>query len=269
MGKLVAYLGPPVPVATVVEGGSYSLVRQASEFPDGFGLGWYPADDQPEPVRITSRESIMSAGPQLSVPRRYLSHAIIASIHRTDLPPVEQSMMMPYAAGNLLFSFVGELQRFDAVFRRPLTQQLSDGVFQALRGLSPAELLYANFLDVLADEQGHEAIASALEHLVGIVSEIGMAAEAAASLAIVVADGEGLITLRTSTQGPPPPMYTIVAEADAPVPANGRVVASEPLFPGSWSALDPHSLVIFTGDPQQTGMTNDMPTQPSANDTTF
>lgn len=245
---MVAYLGPTASVAAVVEGGSYSLVRQASDYPDGFGIGWYPIDRMPEPVRMVARESITSAGPHLEVPRRYPSHCVLAAVQRAPRPPAELASAQPYAIGPLLFSQTGELDRFEEVFRRPLAERLSDSAFRSLRGLTAGELLFANFVDMLGDDRGHDAIAGALENLVGVVSEIGISQEAAATLAVVVADGEGLITLRTATQGPPPPLYTIVADANAPVPATGRVVASEPLFPGSWSALDPHSLVIFTAD---------------------
>ncbi|MEL7367861.1 MAG: hypothetical protein AAFN74_03030, partial [Myxococcota bacterium] len=209
MGKLVAYLGPAMPVSTAFEGGSYSLVKQAADFPDGYGLGWYPQDDLMEPVRQVGRESITSAGPHLSVSRRYSSHCIVAAVHRAETPPAELAALMPFAAGPLLFSQVGTLDRFDEVFRRPLTERLSDGIFRSLVGLSTAELLYANFVDLLADGQGHEAIATALEQLVGVVSEIGMSADAPVSIAIVVADGRGLVTLRTATLGTPPPLYSI------------------------------------------------------------
>ena len=249
MGKLVAYLGPATPVANVVEGGSYSLVRQASDYPDGFGIGWYPADHRPDPVRVTGSGSITSAGQSLSVPRRYPSHCIVAAVRKHADSMGDANGPQPYEAGPLLFGQVGHLDRFDEVYRRPLTQRLSDAVFRSLHGLSPEELLFANFIDFLADGRGHDAVAGALETLVGVVSDIGVEAEAAATLAFVIADGNGLVTLRTATQGPPPPLYTIVADSSAPVPNTGRVVASEPLFPGSWSALDPHALIIFTADP--------------------
>lgn len=259
MGKLVAYLGPAMRVATAVEGGSFSLVQQATEYPDGYGLGWYPQDDLYEPVRQIGHDSVASAGPHLSVPRRYSSHCIIASVHKETSPPAALRSIQPFAVGHLLFNQVGTLDRFDEVFRRPLTERLSDGMFRTLGGLSAAELLYANFIDLLADGRGHEAIAGALEQLVGVVSEIGLSAEAPISMAIVVADGRGLVTLRTATLGPPPTLYSIVAEADAPMPASGRVIASEPLFPGSWSALDPNSLIIFTSEPS--GALGDRETQ--------
>ena len=246
MGKLVAYLGPAIPVSTVVEGGSSSLVRQASDCPDGFGLGWYPDDALPEPVRLVSSDPITRAEPHMSVPRRYQSSCAIAALRRADGSRAALSGLMPFTSGRLLFAMIGGLQRFDDVFRRPLTQRLSDQAFSSLPGLSAPEILFATFLEALGDERGHDAIASALEQLVGVVSEVGIAADAAATLGVVVADGEGIVTLRTSTQGPPPPLYTIVADRGAPLPATGRVVASEPLFPGAWSALDPHSLVIFT-----------------------
>ena len=99
--------------------------------------------------------------------------------------------------------------------------------------------------DALEDD-GADAMATALEKMVERVNGLAQEAGVAASFAVVVSDGSCLVTLRTATQGPPPPLYTIVAEEGAALPVTGRVVASEPLFPGAWSSLAPHSLVIFT-----------------------
>ena len=108
-------------------------------------------------------------------------------------------------------------------------------------------------------------MAGALESMVGTVGDIATAAGVAASFAVVATDGHCLVTLRAATQGPPPALYTIVAGADAPVPESARVISSEPLFPGAWSSLDPHSLVIFTleagADDDAESNTDDLPTQ--------
>lgn len=246
MGRIAAYLGPSVSPAALLEGGSYSLARQAAEYPDGFGLGWFPLDQRPEPVRIASRMPIWTDQHLLDVPRRYRAECAVAEVRRAELAPAELSGVQPFVSSSFLFAHDGALDRFDEVFRRPLAERLSDVGFAAAVGGTPSELLFATWLDALGESTGADAMAGALEAMVQTVTEIAMKANASAAFGVVVTDGHSLLTLRTATQGPPPPLYTIVAEDDAVVPTTGRVVASEPLFPGAWSALDPNSLVIFT-----------------------
>ncbi len=258
MGRIAAYLGPQMSPATLLEGGSYALVRQAAEFADGFGLGWFPLDGHPDPVRVRSRMPLWSEGHTLEAARRYPAECAIAEIRRADAHPAELSGLQPFAATPFLFAHDGELERFDDVFRRPLTEGLSDAAFAAASGGTPSQLLFATWLDALQGRTDADAMAGALETLVGKVTQLATRAGAAASFAIVATDGSSLLTLRTATRGTPPPLYTIVAEEGSVVPVSGRVVASEPLFPGAWTSLDAHSLVIFTVTPPDEAQ----PTQP-------
>ena len=261
MGRMAAYLGPRTRIADVLEGGSYSLLQQSSECPDGFGVAWYPEDGDPTPVSLTSALPAARAEAVLGVPRRYESECVVASLRKAAHLPAATCGHQPLSAGPFLFTYDGELERFEEVFMRALRDRLSDERYQGLRTNGVAELLFATWQDALEDDGGPDAMASALEKMVGTVGDIAAAAGVGASFAIVVTDGQCLITLRAATQGPPPALYTIVAGPDAPVPATARVVASEPLFPGAWSSLDPHSLVIFTVEPE--AEQDDHPTETS------
>lgn len=232
--------------ATLLEGGSYALVRQAAEYADGFGLGWFPLDGRPEPVRLVSRMPLWNEGHLLEAARRYPAECAVAQIRRAAVSPAELSGAQPFASSSFLFAHDGELERFEEVFRRPLMQGLSDVAFAGIAGSTASELLFATWLDALGGRTDADAMAGALEALVGKVTQIATRAGVSASFAIVVTDGTSLLTLRTATRGTPPPLYTIVAEEGSVVPVSGRVVSSEPLFPGAWTSLDAHSLVIFT-----------------------
>jgi predicted glutamine amidotransferase len=253
MAKFAAYLGPSTKVASIVERGTHSLVRQSSEQPDGFGVGWYPEDDDPEPLALSTRLPLWSEDRVLKVARRFSSSCAIAGLRR--LLPEEKNdapAFQPIQYGQYLFLHDGELAKFHEVYERPLRSRLSDRVYRLIKSNSPSELLFALWLDALGENSGPEATANALEQVVNIVRDTAGSADAPAAFGIVVADGRSLVTLRTATGGTPPPMYTIVAGEGAPVPATGRVIASEPLFPGSWSSLDAHSLVIFSPDTDST-----------------
>lgn len=265
MGRLAAYLGPRTRISNLLEGGSYSLAEQAREYPDGFGLAWYPDDEEPDPVGLWAQRPASRAEPLLTVPRRYSSECMMAAIRSTLQLPASAGGQQPFISGQHLFAFDGELERYGEVFLRPLRDRLSDEAYQSLRTNEPEELLFATWLDALneSEARGPEAMASALEKMVGTVGDVAAAAGVGASFAVVATDGHCLITLRAATQGPPPALYTIVAGEDAPVPESARVIASEPLFPGAWSSLDPHSLVIFTleEDGDDVENTDNLPTQ--------
>ncbi|MBK6685174.1 MAG: class II glutamine amidotransferase [Deltaproteobacteria bacterium] len=247
MGRIAAYLGPRVKIASVVEGGSYALLRQTGDLPDGFGIGWYPGDGEPEPVRLLSSRAVVGDDPFLSIPRRYSAECVLAIQEAHNGP--RRGGLQPLQSGPFLFLHDGQLDRYSEVYQRPLRERLSPARYAAVTSNDPSELLFQTFLDALGEQQSPEAIANALESMVATVQSIGAAANAGASFAVVVSNGQCLVTLRTATFGPPPALYTIVAGDEAPLPATGRVVATEPLFPGQWSSLDPHSLVIFTVEP--------------------
>lgn len=249
MGKMAAYLGPPAPVASLLERGGRSLITQAGECPDGFGVAWYPGDADPEPVALTSALPLRREDRLLRVARRVRSRSMLAWVRRVGPgDPLELGSARPLQYGPFLFHHEGEFSRFREVFDRPLRSRLKDHAYGLLEGSTCAELLFATWVDALGAGRSPDAIAGALEAMVTVVQEIALRAQAAATFAVVVSDGSNLVTLRTATAGDAPAMYTTVAEEGAPLPATSRVIATEPLFEGSWSALDPHSLVIFTTD---------------------
>lgn len=250
MAKFAAYLGPSTKVASILEGGTHSLSKQSAEHPDGFGIGWYPEDDEGEPLALSTRLPIWSEDRLFKIVRRYSSGCSIAGLRKLRPDELDEpASFQPIAHGPYLFFHDGELAKFREVYERPLRSRLSDKAYRLLKTAHPSELLFATWLDALGTETGVEATANALEQMVNVVREIGENAEAPATFGVVVADGRSLVTLRTAThEGTPPSMYTIVAQDNAPVPSTGRVIASEPLFPGAWSSLDPHSLVIFSAD---------------------
>jgi glutamine amidotransferase len=262
MGKMAAYLGPAVKISAIVEEGTQSLLRQSADHADGFGLGWYPADRNPEPLTYSSDRPIWRDATILDIARRYESHCAVASVRRSsqgdhDGPrsrpatggrALHLDAAQPFHLGPYMFHHEGELARFQEVFERPLRSKLSDRSHRWLRGSTASELLFATWLDAMGEHRTADSAANALEKMVDTVREIAGPAHASATLAIIVSDGTSLVTLRTAIGGTPPAMYTIVADEGAPFPKSARVIASEPLFKGSWTALEPHSLVIFTSD---------------------
>jgi glutamine amidotransferase len=248
MGRVAAYLGPSTRIAAIVEQGTQSLARQSTEYADGFCLGWFPGDGGSDPLAYVSDRPLWRNEQLLDIARRYDSSSMIAAVKRAQPGENNVPAAQIFRHGPFLFHHQGELVRQREVFDRPLLSRLGERTYRQLKGTSASELLFATWAEAIGDEKGPEAAANALEKLVGSVRDIAEAGHAPATLAIVVADGKSLVTLRTAIGGTPPSLYTIVADDGAPLPKTARIIATEPLFKGSWSALEPHSLVIFTID---------------------
>lgn len=248
MSRLVAYLGPTAPVSALLEDGTLPLMRQAeADSPDGFGIGWYPEDGDPSPVRILSLEPATHTPDIIDLTRRSSSRAILAGAYRATGQRSREALP-PQTEGQLLYMQSGQIISFAPSLERALRRDLSERAYRTLSGSSEAELMFASFLDELGQGASADAIADALERTASKLSALAERQASPAGLAVVVSNGEALVTLRTATHGVPPPLYTIVADHGDPLPSGGRVIATEPTFNGSWTALATHSLTIFTND---------------------
>lgn len=118
MCRHLAYLGPPVPLASVLASPPHSLCRQSwaprlqrhgTVNADGFGVGWY-ADGDPVPARY--RRAVPAWGdPSLAdLARVTRSGAFLAAV-RSATPGTApgEAAAAPFAAGNWLFSHNGLL----------------------------------------------------------------------------------------------------------------------------------------------------------------
>ena len=251
MGKIVGYLGPETIISQAIEGGSYSLTHQAEDCPNGFGVGWYPihaaSNASSPPVRLTSRNALSSDEHLLDVPRHYPSTCILASVQSRHSGPPELSGLQPLRYQQTLFVMESIIENFAGVFLRPLVETLSQETFVRLKGRTPAEVFFALWQDAL-EETSADGIATALERTVERVQSIATERDMPTALTLTMTDGSVLIALRTATHGSPPPLYTTVTDENTPFPTTARIVASEPIFPGAWQALEPNALTIFTLD---------------------
>lgn len=241
MASLAAYLGPAVEVSRIVEAEpSSAALRDRYRRP--FSSAWYPDDGRPEPVRHVNRAPVPVDDPALDVPRRFASECIVAA-----LGPEGDHEAQPLVHGPLSFIWDGELEAFAGTFEPALMERLSPEARGVTSRRTPAALLFMTWLDLLQGRTDADALADGLERMVGALQDLALTRQAAASFGIVATNGECLVTLRTGTDQTLPPLYTIVAtDEGTPLPRTGRVVASEPTFPGSWTSLEPHSLTIFT-----------------------
>ncbi|MBW3537476.1 MAG: ergothioneine biosynthesis protein EgtC [Actinobacteria bacterium] len=239
MCRQLAYVGPPVTLASVVLDPPHSLLRQ-SYAPreqshgvvnaDGFGVGWYAPSVRSEPARyrtcspIWSDLSFASFAPVVTTP------ALVASVRSASPPnPVEASGVAPFTSGPWLFAHNGAVEGYrsgpDGRYgvRPALTALVSQDRLAGLDGASDSELLFALTLDHFDSGDSPEV---ALTKTVAAVRDV-----APARLNLMLCDGKSITATACGES-----LYVRQAEGQA-------TVASEPLEDGAWEKLPDDSLV--------------------------
>lgn len=275
MCRFILYLGPPVRLATVVTEPSHSLIQQSAHSTeragpvngDGFGLGWYALDVDPEPAVFRSTTPAWSNENLRDLCRVVASPCLMAHVRAaTDTSPPSEVNCHPFRHRRLLFMHNGEVGGFHRI-RRRLLALLSDEAFEAIRGSTDSEHVFALFLDHLRDQASPDPgsrMASALNRTVWtvrrLVREAGV--EASSCLNLAVADGEVAAACRIAwpEERRPESLHLMARELYQPHVADteqrrareggpSAVIASERLTddPG-WVDVQPGELVCLRHD---------------------
>jgi len=242
MCRHLAWLGEPRALAQFVTEPPHSLVRQSyaatqllrgSVCADGFGIGWYPADET-TPARYRRPEPIWADTDLGRFAEAVRSRAIIAAV-RNGTPgiPGGVASTQPVAARGLLASHNGYVADFHRHARR-LRDGLPEDLYAALTGESDSE----TFLLLAIDGVRREGeLATGLESAIDMVLRIAPGS----SLCVVMTDGRELIAARM-TDGQPCDSLYVRRHAD------GVVVASEPLDDAAgWSAVPEQAITRVAG----------------------
>lgn len=241
MCRLLAYLGPPVSLDSLLFAREHSLVRQ-SYAPrhqqhgrvnaDGFGVGWYDRSVRPEPARYRSDRPIWSDRSLASLAPLVRSTAVVAAV-RDATPPaaVEVSGSPPFTSGPWLFAHNGAVEGFDRGAGIDLRQRITPRRRAGIDGTSDSEVLFALVLDVL--DAGAD-LAGALAEVVDVVMSV-----ASARLNLVLTDGAELAATAWGDT-----LFIL----DAGGTSAGAVVASEPWDDDArWVRVAERSVVSFDG----------------------
>jgi gamma-glutamyl hercynylcysteine S-oxide hydrolase len=113
----LAYLGPPVPLSSLVLDAEHGLLRQSyapldmrgggTVNADGFGAGWYPGPGT-DPVRYRSARPIWSDTAFGALAGVTVAGALLAAVRSaTAGMPVTETAAAPFAGGRWLFSHNG------------------------------------------------------------------------------------------------------------------------------------------------------------------
>ena len=228
MCRHLAYLGPPVDLASLLLAPPHSLVDQAqaarfqdsgTKNPDGFGVGWYAVDahmNSPEgaPQRYRTAEPIWDDVEFAALAPSATATAALAAV-RLASPgaPVEVSGNAPFVSGPWLFSLNGVVHHhFDGV-GTALRAGVSPRRGAAIEGVTDSELLFAMALDRM------DAGATPAEALAATVAAV--TARTTGKLNLLLTDGHRIAATAWSN--------SLFTRTDRSGAGPSTLVASEPL----------------------------------------
>ncbi|MGH2689459.1 MAG: ergothioneine biosynthesis protein EgtC [Actinomycetota bacterium] len=179
MCRLLAYVGPPATLESLLFAPDHSLHRQAwaprfqrhgTVNADGFGVGWYDLARRPEPAVYRSTRPMWGDPSFASLAGVVATTAALAAVRDATFPSVaEESATPPFADGTRLFAHNGAVDGFQGAAGGTLRRMLSDRRLGAIRGVTDSEVLFGLVLDRL---DGGAEPAAALASVVRTVGSV-------------------------------------------------------------------------------------------------
>jgi glutamine amidotransferase len=239
--RLLAYLGPPVTLQSLLVDPPHSLLHQSwgpkhqgdgTVNADGFGVGWYEPDVRPEPALHRTARPMWADRSFASWSGLVRSGAVLAAVRSATPPsPIEESGTPPFTSEQWLFAHNGAVDGFREVAGGRLRHLASDRRMAGVRSASDSDLLFALALDRLdAGADGAEALLSVASTVLELTT---------ARLNLVLTDGR---TVFATVWG-----HSLFFLDGAGPDGDGVVVASEPYDDHpDWRRLPDSSLVVAT-----------------------
>jgi gamma-glutamyl hercynylcysteine S-oxide hydrolase len=151
MCRHVAYLGPPVPLRSVLIDPPLGLYRQSwaprmqlhgTVNADGFGVGWY-ADGDPIPARYRRAVPIWGDQSLPDLARVTRSAAVLAAVRSaTPGTALGESAVAPFASGPWLFSHNGVLDGWPS-WAEHATAAMNASLFSDMEAMVDSAFLWA------------------------------------------------------------------------------------------------------------------------------
>jgi len=251
--RWLAYSGSPILLEELLYKPAHSLIDQSlhsrlgaeTTNGDGFGVGWYAAEDTP--ALFHSIEPAWNDRNLRELATHIASPLVFAHVRASSGSPIQQTNCHPFRHGRWLWMHNGLIRGFDEV-KRDLAFEVDPSLYSRIEGSTDSELLF-----FLALTYGLEVEAvAAVERAVAFVEATGRAhgVEHPIQMTIATTNGRQLWVFRYSSERQSRSLFfsssvhTLRAlYPDNPVFENlaeeTRIVVSEPLgeLPGAWNEM--------------------------------
>jgi glutamine amidotransferase len=233
MCRLMAYMGSPIIIDKLLYQPKNSLVNQSInakelEEPlngDGFGIGWYVADVNYEPVTFVSINPAWSNRNLRNLAPKIRTECFIAHVRAASVGEVSESNCHPFQYRNLLMMHNGGVENFSLI-KRQIREPLSDEFYNWIKGQTDSEHIFALLLHFLYKESAvvtPEAVINAFEktfqHLKKLMKDYGI--HEPAYLNMVVTNGLFVVGTRYISDPKETPLTLYHSEATHYLIENG------------------------------------------------
>ncbi|MGH8906648.1 MAG: hypothetical protein ACRD0K_09050 [Egibacteraceae bacterium] len=254
MCRLAGYVGPSLPLSTLLSSPPRSLAEQAVQpcqqrsgriNVDGTGVAWWDGDD-PRPLRYRTDRPPWADENLFGLAGRLRAEVQLATV-RSASPGIPHGTVFthPFVYADMAGTHNGWIAKFRDLVARPLLQRLPDHLFAAFDGMSDS---LAIFLLAVAEYERDPAggLAGALRGALAAVADECGRAGVSAMLNVALADASGIAVAKTGYCEPNNSLYILRDGTRWP---GASVVASEPLDddPG-WSPVPDRHIVLLTRD---------------------
>jgi len=179
MCRFIAYRGKPILLEEVLHKPKNSLIRQSSnaneaEEPlngDGFGVGWYMPELDPEPGLFVSVMPAWNDRNLSYLCRKVSTTCFFAHVRAASSGGVSEANCHPFHYKKFLFMHNGGIGGFQKL-KRKIRHRLSDEIYDWVRGQTDSEHLFALFLENLKNRDADPSAEEMSEILQQTIQEI-------------------------------------------------------------------------------------------------
>lgn len=212
MCRFLTYSGRPVLMYELLYEPKNSLIKQSIRANeayeplngDGFGIGWYNMELDETPGLYTSCRPAWNDRNLSSLARKIKSNRFFAHVRAANSGGVTEANCHPFTFKNFMMMHNGEIEDFQLI-KRYLRRELSDEIYNWVRGETDSEHIFALFLHTLFKDyskkptpsQMIEAMVKTIAAIVELKKVSGNESDNYINLAL--SDGENTICLRYVT----------------------------------------------------------------------
>lgn len=253
MCRLAAYLGPRIALQQFLLEPDHSLYEQswaphelkyARLNADGFGIGWYPAEN--EPAVYINQMPIWSDCNLPGLARSLFARLWVATV-RSATSGFRSGLVntQPFHHDGVLFMHNGYVEDFDLSLRGRIRRFLSTEIEAGIGGNTDSEYLFALLRQLLANDE-ELTIEEAMRAELVLIDEWLDGRKA--FLNLLLTDGQRLYATRHALNAACPSLY--YTTDDECFDEGAQLIASEKLTEGEfWQPVPEHHLLIL--DPSE------------------